>query len=272
MLQTATQAVLADRHGPRRDRALVESNIGAGLCAVTAPLALGFLDGTPAGWRAAMVLPVVALAALYLTFRGQSLPSEPSGPATADRPPGLSLGYWVMALLVAVGIGVEFCVVYFGAELLTRTTGLSTAAAATAMAVFYFGILLGRVGGAGLTRRAGRTSGLVWLSLAVTTVGFAAFWLSGEVDVALLGLFVTGVGVANLFPLSLALALAAAPGRTDAANARTQLLGGLVVIAAPLALGSLADHVGLTTAFGVEPFLLVLSALLLLAGRRAQGT
>ncbi|MDQ2725679.1 MAG: hypothetical protein M3Y36_09320 [Actinomycetota bacterium] len=101
--------------------------------------------------------------------------------------------------------------------------------------------------------------------------GFVAFWLSGQVSVALLGLFVTGVGIANLFPLSLALALAAAPGRTDAANARTQLLGGAVVIAAPLLLGTLADHLGLIAAFGVEPFLLAASALLLLAARRAQG-
>ncbi len=147
MLQTATQAVLADRHGPRRDRALVESNIGAGVCAVVAPLAIGVLQASPAGWRSAMVLPILALAALYVTFRRQPLPEvAPGTPGTTNdsQPSHLALGYWLLAVLVAVGMGAEFCVVYFGAELLVRTTGLSTAHAATAMAVFYVGILLGR--------------------------------------------------------------------------------------------------------------------------------
>jgi len=87
------------------------------------------------------------------------------------------------------------------------------------------------------------------------------------------GLFITGLGIANLFPLSLALTLAAAPGRTDAANARAQLLGGLVVIAAPFLLGSLADNLGLTAAFGtVLPLIALCAALLLAAHPAAQPT
>jgi fucose permease len=171
---------------------------------------------------------------------------------------------------VAVGIGIEFCIVYFGAELLSAATRLSTATAATAMAVFYAGILAGRISAGLLTRRPGHSVGLVWVSLAVTTAGFAAFWLSAHAVVALPGLFLTGVGVANLFPLSLALTLEAAPGRTDSANARTQLLGGLVVIAAPFLLGALADHIGLSAAFGVVPVLVAVCALLLLAARASR--
>jgi MFS family permease len=57
MLQAATQSVLSDRHGIRRDKALVEANIGAGLCAVAAPLTLGVLQATPVTWRAGMALP-----------------------------------------------------------------------------------------------------------------------------------------------------------------------------------------------------------------------
>ncbi len=85
------------------------------------------------------------------------------------------------------------------------------------------------------------------------------------------GLFICGLGVANLFPLSLALTLAAAPGHTDAVNARTQLLGGILVISTPLVLGKLADSLGLTAAFTVEPLLIVTSALLLLAGLRSSN-
>jgi hypothetical protein len=80
------------------------------------------------------------------------------------------------------------------------------------------------------------------------------------------------VGIANVYPLSLALSLGAAPGREDEANSRSQLLGGLLCIAAPYVLGSLADRLGLGTAFAVEPLLIGLCLLLLLAGRRGRRT
>ncbi|WP_405102358.1 MFS transporter [Micromonospora sp. NBC_01412] len=269
MLQTMTQSVLADRHGSRRDQALIEANIGAGASAVIAPVALGFLHTTPAGWRAGMALPALALAALYLVYRRQPLPPPPARPAIGRRGTRLSLACWLLCLLVAIGIGVEFCIVYFGAEQLSATTKLSTASAAGAMALFYAGILAGRIAGGHLARQPGRTSGLVWVSLTVTTIGFVAFWLCPYLPVTLAGLFVAGLGIANLFPLCLALALAAAPGHTDAANARSQLLGGLLVVAAPFTLGALADHVGLSAAFTVAPCLIALCALLLYLGLRS---
>lgn len=270
MVQTDTQSVLSDRHGRRRDQALLEANIGAGACAVVAPVCLGFLQATPATWRLGMALPAVALVVLYLVYRRQRLPEPPAGPAAGRRPARLSVACWLLAWLVAIGIGIEFCIVYFGAELLTAATGLSTAAGATAMALFYAGILAGRVGAGVLARQPGRSARLLWASLAVTAAGFGVFWLSRHPVIALCGLLVTGLGVASLFPVSLSLTLAAAPRHTDAANARTQLLGGLVVITAPFLLGGLADRFGLPAAFGVVPFLIALSALLLLAGQAAS--
>jgi predicted MFS family arabinose efflux permease len=267
MALTTSQSVLSDVHRERRDRAFVEANIGAAVCAVVAPVALGVFQRTPAGWRAAMVLPLLAFAALYLGYRRVPLPARPGRSVRTGRQ-RLPAACWLFALLVAAGIAIEFCVVYFGAELLTVSDGLATGTAATGMAVFYAGILAGRAGGAGLTSRPGLAARLVWLSLALTAAGFGAFWLSHQPVAALAGLLVTGLGAANLYPLSLALALQAAPGSTDAANALTQLLGGVIVIVAPIALGALASHIGLSAAFAVEPVLIVASALLLAGGTR----
>ncbi|MFL6131608.1 MAG: hypothetical protein ACJ72A_02330, partial [Nocardioidaceae bacterium] len=175
----------------------------------------------------------------------------------------------LFAGVAAASMAVEFCLVYFGAEQLAAT-GLSTTAAVTAMSGHYLGLLLGRVGGAVATRRPGRTVRLLYASLATTTVGFLLFWLGELPAVAVFGLFVAGLGIANLYPLSVALSLGAAPGREDQANSRSQLVGGLLVVAAPYLLGSLADRVGLTTAFGIEPVLIGLCLLLLLAGLRAR--
>jgi len=269
MLVTCIQAVLSDRHGERRDRALTEANVLAAGCAVLAPLLLGLLPAAPGGWRVAMGLPVPLLAGLYLRYQHQPLPRGPARPTARGRS-RLPLSCWLLAGLVAAGVAVEFCPIYFGAELLT-TTGLRTAEAAAALSTFYLGILVGRVGGAWLTRRAGRASRVLYTSLAVTAAGFLLFWLAGLPAVAIAGLFTCGLGVANLYPLSLALAMAAAPGSSDRANATTQVLGGILVVVAPYLLGSLADHLGLRAAFTLEPALIAVGALLLLAGSRLKS-
>jgi MFS family permease len=263
-LLTCAQAVLSDRHGDGRDRALTEANVLAAGCAVLAPLLLGLLQDTPATWRPVFGLPVLLLIGMYLRYRYQPLPAATARHPGAGR---LPLACWLLAGLTAAGIAVEFCPVYFGAELLTAT-GLRAAQAATAMSAFYAGILAGRVGGAWLTRRAGRTVPVLWASLAVTAAGFVLFWLAGLPAPAVAGLFFCGLGLANLYPLALALTMAAAPGHGDTANARVGLLGGVIVIAAPYLLGSLADHVGLRAAFTVEPALVGACAVLLLAGLR----
>jgi MFS family permease len=276
ILLACIQAILSDRHGERRDRALAEANVGAAACGVLAPLLLGLLQDTPAGWRVAMGLPVLILAGLYLRYRHQPLAGAPAD-ASAEGPAGqhlrqrgksrLSRSCWLLAAMVAVGIAIEFCVIYFGAESLTAT-GLRTAQAATAMSAFYFGILAGRIGGLSLIRRAGQSVLLLWASLAVTTAGFLLFWLAGSPGPAVAGLFVCGLGIANLYPLSLALALAAASGNGDSANGAIQLLGGILVVASPYLLGSLADNLGLHAAFAIELVLIGACAVLLLAGLR----
>jgi MFS family permease len=267
VLLTAAQAVLSDRHGRRREQALVEANIGAGVCGVTAPLLLAGLGHTPATWRVAMIIPVIALAVVWLAFRN---PTLPEGTALAEEPTPnrspLSTSFWILAVLVALGIGIEFCPIYFGAELLGHSVHLSTAAAGAALSLFFAGLLVGRMVGGRLTRRPGRAGPLVLLSLAVVTAGFVVLWLVPVLIPALMGLFVTELGVANLYPLSSALALATAPGHADMANARMQLLGGAVVLIAPLALGALADRIGLRNAFAVEPVLILASVLALRGG------
>ncbi len=270
-LLSVAQSVLADEHGDRRDRALVEANVAAAGCAVVAPLLLGALAVTPLGWRWNFALPALAFAGLALLYRRLplSVAPHPDGHVTGGRG-SLSARCRVAVVLVALGIAAEFCMIYFGAEQV-QSTGLSAASAATALGALYGGILAGRVAGAALTARPGRTVVLLWASLALTMIGFLGFWLTDRPVVAVVGLLVAGVGIANLYPLSLALALAAAGGHTDAANALTQLTGGIAVVVAPYLLGTLADHSGLHAAFGVELVLIVASAVLLLVAGRGDA-
>ena len=267
-LLAAIQAILSDRHGSRRDRALTEANVGAGASAVFAPLVLGALAASVVGWRATFALPAVVLAALFLRYRHHPLP-EATQHQAVDQAAGLPLACWLFAGLTAVSSAIEFCLVYFGPQVLIET-GLTAAVASTALASNYLGILAGRLLGAGLTRRPGRSVVLLYVSLAITAAGFVLFWLTGRPVLAVLGLFVCGVGIANLYPLSLSLTLEAARGREDRANARSQLVLGLVVAASPFLLGGLADQYGLAVAFALEPVLIAICLLLLWAGLRTQ--
>ncbi len=266
-LQTGTVAVLADAYGDEADRALMGANVVASGTAVLAPLVLGGLAGTVLGWRVGMLVAVGTLVVMWARYGRVRLPeSVGTGDAVqASLPPT----YWVCAALVAVVVGVEFCIVFHGAGLLHDHDGLPADDAATAMGLFYLAELVGRVGGSRLTRRPGRAPSLTAAALVVTAAGFTVFWLSTTAVPALAGLAVAGVGVANLYPLTLAIAVRSAPQSTDAAAARTQLAVGAAVLIAPLALGALADQVGVLRAYAVEPALLVSAAVLLAAVRRS---
>ncbi|MGC4757622.1 MFS transporter [Micromonospora trifolii] len=268
MLLTVIQAVLSDRHGSRRDRALTEANVGAGVSAVFAPMVLGVLAATMLGWRATFALPAIVLVLLYLRYRHQPIPERPRHHA-ANQGGRLPLACWLFAILTAVSSAIEFCLVFFGPQMLVNL-GWSAAAGSTAMSSNLAGILVGRLLGAGLTRRTGRTVPLLYASLALTFASVVAFWMTGQPVLGVVALFLSGVGIANLYPLALALTLEAADGREDQANARSQVVLGVLAAAFPLLLGGLADQYGLTAGFALEPVLIGLCLLMLWAGLRAR--
>lgn len=87
------------------------------------------------------------------------------------------------------------------------------------------------------------------------------------------GLFLTGLGVANLYPLILSLAIGAANGNTVQAGARATLASGTAILALPLALGRFADMLGIRAAYGIVVLLLVSIFLISqIAGRISQPT
>jgi fucose permease len=268
-LLAVVQAILSDRHGSRRAQALTEANIGAGASAVFAPLILGALAASVVGWRATFALPAAVFVVLYLRYRREPLPAGPQH-HSGEKAGRLPVASWLFAILTAVSSAIEFCLVYFGPQVLVDT-GLSAAAASTALSSNYLGILIGRLLGARLTRTPGRSVALLYASLAVTGASVVLFWLTDHPVVAVVGLFLCGAGIANLYPLAMSLTLDTSGGREDRANARSQLVLGLIAAAAPFLLGSLADRHGLTAAFALEPVLIGICLILLWGGLRAHN-
>ena len=272
LLIVTSQAVLSDRHGEYSAVALTESNVTASACAIVAPLLVGASAASGLGWRAALVVPAVALVLLAARYFSQPLDlrtnaAENDAPADAPTLPPL---YWAFWVLVALGVASEWCVGYWGADFLADGTGLTRPAAATSLTAYFAAMLAGRV----VSSRLARTlppAILLAATLFLALFGFPLFWLSPGTLLALAGLFVTGLGIGGVYPLGVSAAIASAPGNTDAAAARLSVGGGGAILVAPFVLGALADRVGIGTAFGiVVPMLLAALVLALIAGRRGS--
>ncbi|KUJ65673.1 hypothetical protein ACZ90_45075 [Streptomyces albus subsp. albus] len=275
LLQTTALALLAEHHGALRERALVEANAGASATALAAPLIVGGLQAAGTAWNWSLLLPPIAAAVLYAAFRRE--PVHPGGreAGTAQREPGgetatpLPAGFWTLAALCGVVVGTEFCLVFYGSPQLTTVHELTDGQASTAMGLFYGGELLGRLAGSRLTGGTRwSTPRLVLAALALSGMGFLALWASSVTWLALTGLFLSGLGIANLFPLTLSLAVSAAGRRTGRATARVQLLVGAAIMLAPLLLASLSDGIGVRPAFGLGGVLIMVAMCLLALGRR----
>lgn len=251
-------AALSEQHGASKAVALSESNVVSSLFATSAPLLVGWFAQSLGDWRWALgtmaCLPIV----LYLIFRNDSAPSAASSSteeSTQTKRPLPTL-FWVYWLAIVLGVSVEFCMVFWSANYMEQVLHIPTADAAKAVSLFLAAMIVGRLLGSRLVQRfATRT--VVTVSIFMATIGFLMFWRAEIVWLGLSGLFLTGLGVANLYPLLLSLAIDSSNGNTVQAGARATLASGTAILALPLALGRLADMVGIRSAYVIVILLLV---------------
>jgi fucose permease len=138
------------------------------------------------------------------------------------------------------------------------------------MAGYFGGVVAGRALGSRLARRHDPAR-LLALALGVATVGFAVLWPSNAPVQALVGLTLLGVGLGNLFPMGISLAVALVPERAVLASGRAVVMTSFAVLLAPLTVGALADATSLTAALGVVPVALALAATALTLVRAAAA-
>jgi predicted MFS family arabinose efflux permease len=263
-------AVLADRHGRGGSAAISEANALAAAVGLVAPLAIGGAVSVGLGWRpglAIVVAAIVLLAVAATVFRVR-VPASP--PAVARAGEGRLPGpYWlVWTSIVATG-SVEVCLNLWVADVLRTHAHVSPGAATAAVSAVVGGMCVGRVFGSRLVLRLPGTTVMLG-ALALSVVGFAAFWLATASWLALAGLVVTGLGDALHYPLGMALAVEYSAGQPDLAAARTSYALGLSFGVAPFVLGAVADRVGPHLAFLLLPAFLAMSATTMLALRRRR--
>lgn len=270
LLLILIQTTLSDRHGEQRVIALTESNFGAAVSASLAPAVIGSFERWGLGWRWGMVLAVLAFTWLAVRFYSELLPAAKTiatRSRTASQP--LPLVFWAYWLVIYLGVSIEWCLIFWGADFLEKIIGLSQINAATMMSVFFAAMVVGRFAGSRLSRLVPSAT-LLLIAIGITVGGFPIFWLARLAPLNLAGLFIAGLGVANLFPLTLSVALGVVPTQADTASARVSMAGGSAILIAPLALGWVADQWGIQNAYGIVAVLAVMAAsIIFLANRLA---
>ena len=261
-------AALSDQHGEWRAVALSEANMISSVVATVAPLMVGWFAHSIGGWRLALGIVAFTPILMFLSMGKGTTSTESSTmrERTQSSPP-LPRLFWMYWVALVLGVSIEFCMIFWSADYLEHVLGMIKSDAAQALSLFLAAMILGRVSGSRLVQRFS-TRSVVTISILIASLGFLVFWRTENVFVGLSGLFITGLGVANLYPLLLSLTIGAANGNTVQASARATLASGTAILTLPLALGRIADAVGIRSAYGVV-VLLLLSVFLIsqIAGR-----
>ncbi|MBI1879814.1 MAG: MFS transporter, partial [Chloroflexi bacterium] len=272
LLLALIQTTLSDRHGEQRAIALTESNVGASLSAGLAPLIVGSFERIDLGWRGALFLAIAAFTLLALRFHRESFPAvQQATPRSRATNQTLPLVFWAYWFVICLGVSIEWCLIFWGADFLEKVAGLSQVNAATMMSVFFIAMVLGRFAGSRLSRVVPSAT-LLLLATVITVLGFPLFWLARLAPLNLAGLFIAGLGVANLFPLTLSVALNTVPEQADVASPRLSLAGGLAILLAPLVLGWTADQLNIQNAYGIVALLAVIVAVVTFFANRLAAS
>jgi MFS family permease len=195
-------------------------------------------------------------------------PERARDDASAERRPadtharGLVLVFGLIALCTAYGEG---ALADWGALHLEQDLDARPGAAALGYSCFALAMTIGRLSGTALLERLGRTRTLV-LGGTTASLGMLLGSLAPSLWAALLGFAVTGLGLANIFPVALDRAGALA-GAGGVAAASTLGYGGLLL--GPPAIGFMADSYSLPTALTSVAALAAVAALIGFATRRA---
>jgi fucose permease len=264
-------AILDEEMGRGSAVGIAEANGFSSILSALAPLAVGFSVAKWASWRPAVLIAVLFALGLgiwlsFFTTSGKQRLAQGSNQLGKTKLPNRFWGYWVAQIL---GVSIEFCTIYWSAEYLGKVFALDQALAAQFVSLFLGGMVVGRFTGGNLIRRF-RPQKVLIGTILVGMFGYSLYWLQGNTAIALIGLFILGLGVSMLYPSILSLELEVAGDEKKLAGSRATLASGLAILLLPFALASLADRIGIQSAFGIIAALYALLTLTLFITRQIK--
>lgn len=247
--------LLVLEHRIRSRAAITEANGLASASTVFAPAILSLAEQGHFGWRTAFLAPfflVVACAFVFLRYRPMAGRLPISAFRSGDRK--LGTAFWTIWLLLLLSVAVEFSVIFWATDFF-RQTGLSDPAQAGAVLIVFFAAMsAGRMLGSFLAATLS-ASRIITVSLCTAFCGSILYCLAPTVILRLVALAVVGLGISNLYPSFLSLALSKVD-ETEASG-RTTLASGIAILVFPFILGGVADLTNIRQAQFVIPCILV---------------
>ena len=266
-------ALGTDTHGAGATGMLSRANALSSAAGLLAPLLLAGAIASGVGWQVGyLVFPLLAVLALLLALRRRALPDARSAPSATDsaapsaRSTEQPSGRMWLSLLLSVSV--EFCMVFWAASYLRDNLSLRSAVATALAGAFLAGMALGRAGVVAITRMTKTIEATIQLAVSVALTGFLVFWLAHVAWLATIGLAATGLGIALLYPVTVARYVRAGSGGSTHAGARAALASGFAIGVAPFLLALIAGAVGLHLAYLLVPVLFAL--LIVNTGRAAH--
>jgi MFS family permease len=245
--------LLADHHGENRSAAFAATNAYPPLCGMTLGLVIGATISARGSWRMTFILFALSLlAVLFVVGRGASIPPavvqhvEPAWRLLRDRQVRRAWRDVAMAVMVDFPIGV-WATVYL------KEVGHSSAGLAPILgSVFGLSLFVSRL----LIPRIAPVVGPALREWCLAATGFGAvlLWLVPSLGAKVAVLAVLGFTAGPVYTASVDRLYAAAPHvDSSSLGALASLASGTAVTTAPLALGVVADIVGLRLAILIVP-------------------
>ncbi|MFH9432670.1 MFS transporter [Streptomyces rochei] len=233
----------------------------------------GLVAGSLSPVRHLLCLTVIGL--VVTLFAGRALlrcaPAAPPDGALPDRGAPRRLDRRTRRLVVTFGV-IALCTAYgegamadWGALHLAQDLDASPGLAAAGYSCFALAMTVGRLTGTILLERLGRTTTVV-AGGTTAVAGMLLGSLAPSVWAALFGFAITGLGLANIFPVAIERA-GALGGPAGVATASTLGYGGMLL--GPPAIGFMADWFSLPTALTSVAALAAVAVLVAVATRRA---
>ncbi|MEL7626205.1 MAG: MFS transporter [Anaerolineaceae bacterium] len=272
LIVSTNPAILADEMGEHGKVGVSEANTLTSLFSTLAPITVGFFGAMAVTWRPAVYL-VTSLAFLI----GLGILLSPKFPwknkqaelQKTNRQSKLPGRYWLFWVTLVISISIEFCMIYWGSDYMQAHLAMPKESATQWVSLFLVGMVVGRYLGSLLLQKYERFLILI-VSVAIGALGFVVFWLGESQFVSLVGLFLGGLGVANLYASFVTLSFDAAGAARAAAGSATTLASGVAILLLPFALGFLADLLGIRIAMLLVALLYLVLISLLLSGKKAS--
>jgi len=150
--------------------------------------------------------------------------------------------------MMFLSVAIEWLISALGASFLTTVVGFELSTSAALMSVFAVAMLLGRLMGRRLLDYMTESQLLIF-SLVWVLLSFPIYWLSTLPVLNVAGMFLIGLGVGNLAPLSTSGAMTSAGEATNRASARFGLFPPIAVLIMIQLFSILSDQYGIQRAY-----------------------